>query len=1132
MQSIMPGIDLTRVGDHRSIASLQPPGAGGRHSPGGGKSIPIRSIRILAYLFLTMGVTYSQGPYGDPAWKKQGIMDGNLVRTLFYNHGEVAYWKLQPSGEWPKGSGHSYLDAVAPWVAAAVVDTSGNAIHPLQANYRENVDVDPVTRIVRGWQPLPRYVNLDQDSPAMSNDPSTWPWRWPDQPEWYDHETMDAYWNGYFGMGVTNADLETYYVMDDANDREFAFYPDSTDLARRGLGLRVAVRAFQWSHVLAEDVIFWHYDIKNVGTSDYDSTLFGMYFDFGIGGPRDSNDDQGFYDRDLDITYAWDADNRSVDGWIGTAYTGYAFLESPGIGDTYIYDESSGALERIVWGDGIDNDNDGLIDESRNNGPGLWLDTPPYGVADVNAFREFYKREPQPHWEGDENGDWDSFSDINGNGNWDEGEPLNDDLGADGVGSTDEQYPGPDLGEGDGKPTDGEPDYNQTDKDESDQIGLTSLRIFPLHDYELEDDEQIWIAMAFGAFDPQAALTNLGSLFSSGPFSLKAGQTERFSMALLFGEDLLDLLKNKIIVQGIYNGNYNFAKPPEKPTVTAVPGDQRVTLYWDRVAEDSYDRFLGIKDFEGYKIYRATDPALLEPKIITDAYGNRTYRKAIFQCDLINFDPDSLYWVKGTHPSDINGVQFDMGNESGLVHTWTDTTVQNGQTYYYAVVSYDRGVPPLKVGAEGLSPSECTSIINIDVLGYVTATDINTVVVTPNARAAGYIPPERSEVLQVAGPGTGYISVEIIDPTKVKENHTYQVQFHHEGIFATIAYSVFDITEDAAVDTLVSNSPYVAIDSVLIDPIRSRYAQIPQDGKEFHGMRISVFNDAIVSDSAASGWTIESKCTYTFKKIMPQNPDGILYPADYEIRFSEAWVDTSTNDKPAKFTVWNVTEEKPSTFYFKDQNGNGYPDHHIAEFIYVWETVEDIEKKTWQIYMGPPAPIEDTTWITSDSMFITETPVDTIPPMAGDIFLIYIDKPFRGDYGDSLKLLVGDSFEFTTRAADIDTPSTKSDLLERVAVVPNPYVVSATWEPKSLFSTGRGARMVEFIHLPKECTIRIYTVRGYLVDKIDHNKDINDGSEFWDLRTKDGMDIAYGLYIFHIDAGKIGETIGKFAIIK
>ncbi len=236
------------------------------------------------------------------------------------------------------------------------------------------------------------------------------------------------------------------------------------------------------------------------------------WFDFGIGGNNDSNDDQGFYDRNLDITYAWDADGSSVDGWSPTAYTGYAFLESPGVGDTYIYDEF-GALDKIVRGDGIDNDNDGLIDESRNNPRGEYI----YGSVGI-----YNDGEPKWHWEGDEDGDWDSFSDLNANRVWDEGEPLNDDLGADGVGPTDEQYPGPDADEteGNGKPDDGEPDYNQTDKDESDQIGLTSLRIFPLHTYELDNDEQIWTAMADGVFDPSAERVNLGSLFASGPFTV------------------------------------------------------------------------------------------------------------------------------------------------------------------------------------------------------------------------------------------------------------------------------------------------------------------------------------------------------------------------------------------------------------------------------------------------------------------------------------------------------------------------------------------------------------------------------------------------------------------------------------
>ncbi len=32
-------------------------------------------------------------------------MDGNQIRTLFNNNGEVGHWPDQPSGEWPKGTG-------------------------------------------------------------------------------------------------------------------------------------------------------------------------------------------------------------------------------------------------------------------------------------------------------------------------------------------------------------------------------------------------------------------------------------------------------------------------------------------------------------------------------------------------------------------------------------------------------------------------------------------------------------------------------------------------------------------------------------------------------------------------------------------------------------------------------------------------------------------------------------------------------------------------------------------------------------------------------------------------------------------------------------------------------------------
>ena len=71
-----------------------------------------------------------------------------------------------------------------------------------------------------------------------------------------------------------------------------------------------------------------------------------------------------------------------------------------------------------------------------------------------------------------------------------------------------------------------------------------------------------------------------------------------------------------------------------------------------------------------------------------------------------------------------------------------------------------------------------------------------------------------------------------------------------------------------------------------------------------------------------------------------------------------------------------------------------------------------------------------------------------------------------------------------------------------------------------------------FDKLPNECTIRVYTTTGELVKKIQHVSAYDDGQEFWDLKTKDNFPIAYGVYIYHVDAGKLGEKIGRLAIIK
>lgn len=1028
-----------------------------------------RKFFIIIILLLVTTISYSQvtpqtqlyrdEPYGDIQFRKEGIMDGNLVRTLFYNNGEVGQWPFQPSGEWPKGSGQTYLDGVAVLVATEI-QTDAGIVHPLQTSYREWMDRDPITGTIWGLEPVPGYVNPASEKPAISNDPTSWPLAWPKSLPNID-PTWDGLWFGYFGKGIANSDFETFFVMDDSKDGEWArppynFFPIAADHNRKGIGIRVEVRGFQWSHVLAEDIIFWHYDIVNISDNDYEKTYFGFYTDTGVGGPNDNADDNASYDRLLDLTYAYDSDGKGAPGGWKTGYYGYAYLESPG----------------NPW-DGIDNDQDGMIDERRDDGI-------------------------------DNDGDWVGYSDLNGNGKWDpeENEPLNNDVGQDGLGPFDPNYPGPDIGEGDGVPTDGEPNFDRTDKDESDQIGLTSLSIYRLGDGGTgggwpKDDEQMWLRMQKENFDTSLQRANISMVFASGTFPLRQNLRERFSMALLFGSDLEDLVFNKETVQNIYNADYNFSKPPLKPTLTAVPGDKKVFLYWDSVAEESRDPFLGYenndprqgykKDFEGYLIYRSEEPEFNDIKVITDSKGEPKYWKPIAQFDLKNH-------ISGPDPVGINGASFWRGSNTGLQHSYVDEDVKNGVKYYYAVVSYDQGDPDF--GTTGLTPSECTKIISEDFSGNVKFIDINCAVVTPNAPAIGYQPPQIAGDLKSVtdGIGTGNINVAILNPNEIKEGANYNVVFESTGNFPAYQTTKYRIIRnfESVVDTIeTQDSSGIGL---------GRFSQ------PFDGMTIEVINNKNIQIvDSLTGWLIgNSNLTMNVTPDASAPAKNVKWPANYEIKFYADQQTTTPFFKiPANFLVFNTTTGDTVDAEIFDKDAS--KDLSLGDEISIIEYVNNDFRLTWRITYYQPAGIG----------------YQPRHPQPGDVFQIVTTKPFKQ----------GDYFSFNTSASSIDNKKAESSL-NKISVVPNPYVAAASWERRNLNQTGRGERRIDFINLPSTCSIRIYTVAGQLVKTLYKDDAPTDGTISWDLVSDDGMDVSYGLYIFHVEAPNVGSHIGRFAIIK
>ena len=122
-------------------------------------------------------------------------------------------------------------------------------------------------------------------------------------------------------------------------------------------------------------------------------------------------------------------------------------------------------------------------------------------------------------------------------------------------------------------------------------------------------------------------------------------------------------------------------------------------------------------------------------------------------------------------------------------------------------------------------------------------------------------------------------------------------------------------------------------------------------------------------------------------------------------------------------------------------------------------------------------------------------------------------------------------YNFTSKSSRVDKTVSKNQL-DKIAVVPNPYIVAASWEPRHNYQSGRGPRKIDFINLPSVCSIKIFTISGYLVNTIEHNQVFENGTESWNLLSRDNLEIAYGVYLYHIDAPGIGETTGKFAVIK
>lgn len=592
---------------------------------------------------------------------------------------------------------------------------------------------------------------------------------------------------------------------------------------------------------------------------------------------------------------------------------------------------------------------------------------------------------------------------------------------------------------------------------------------------------------------------------ATGPFDVAPGDSFHSAVVVVAGRDSVDLFNNLATARLMADRYYQGSGPPLPPRVNAVAGDRRVTLYWDTRAESSVDAITGKLDFEGYKVYRSDDYGETWGEPITDEQGV-----------VVGYVPLAIFDLKdGVSGRDPAFPQW-LGDDIGLRHTFVDTNVYNGVEYWYCVTSYDKG----NQSPDSLEPSyEC---------GKGRPGDVNVVRAIPGVPPSGWFPGlvEACTLNPVEGRCDGVATLTVIDPSSIT-GHTYEITFNDSVLLDTSYITTFNL-----IDVSASPPETLFFNHLLSD---SSGDNIPV----VDGFRLTLWD--VKSGFKSLGWTkvLGDTCTFDWF-VEDREPGSMVGPCwvsgtdDFRITIDRSgpgvWADIYSF-----YGAYGDSINLPLFAEIVTDPENPIPVSEVVliDYRYDWDDPNFFGPAGWDLIPGgagwnPNVPYGDyfpdelgfyyyymedgdTVAVSAAHIRTQNGPETATPPSNGDQFTITTFKPFSSHV----------RYRFNTQAPHIEGEEIS---LDQIKVVPNPYIVSAGWEKV------RYERKIQFNHLPPNCDIHIYTVAGDHVVTIYHESR-DKGYEFWNLRNKDGLEIAYGLYVYVVEvAGK--KKVGKFLVIK
>ena len=1088
----------------------------------------IRHLIILVCLFsLAFSKDDNPNTLAKPSTLEFVQFTGNNINSWMGNNGHFAsnYPTGDAGGEWPAGSGKTVIFASGIWVAAkvngdlrtAAAEASSEwtpGIIPYNTQTGLPISDSPENTTDHQIYFIQQDNSSDPSSVNYNREFSTWPASegapahdgevYSDQNqngerdsgEPYEDFNRDGNYNPPDGHLVTGddppkfqGDEMAWWVMNGwgsaAHDNLWRTQP---------LGLEAQVTVYNRSaDPIYENIQFHDVKLVNKSGGNLDSVFYAYWSDVDLG---DANDDNTGCDPDLSLGYYYNQNPNDQDYGMTPPAVGYVFLQGPiieSIGDSVEYngisltDMKNLEMTSFVFMVGSDNR---------------------YGDPE-NAREAFYMLQGLNH----------------------AGEYFVDPWGVETVF----------LASGD-----------------------------PVHGTG-------WLGTSYGS--------DKRNIMSMGPFDMEPWDDLNQNGKADFGEPGVQMIQSALIVIGgadhldaITSLKYTaekvhsdyalgFESPQlDPPRLSASANDQEIILNWFTAADEYESLIVSGYDFEGYNVYQGETPRGPWSRLYTyDVVNGIGYITEQVMDD---------YGIVGTEP-----VQF--GDDAGLAHLLSITEdalnesapLTNNKLYHFALSAYGYNEDMIPKSLE--SAKQIISIrphqtyetagvrdtlaveytgnadveVTIDVLDPGQLTDLNYKLgfeYDSTSESARWHVTRRSisfEDTALLGEWTETQSVfhEFRPRSELRLDNAklyldgFELSLKKMSLTAPWLSDGWKQTVNVRGDSSWVES-YLAVSPGGVDSLFILDGDTLSLSEYLAPVSWRYFNFSIREQGLQTWFDIPREATHSvviqafgsnFGGIggdrladIPNIGGGSLDPdflqSDLEIRFTQSGQKATKyqrrrNDSliTIPFEVWDIERNRQLCVGIKDNNKTG--------------GIQDTSLENWENTL-------DLDWIiTFDRDYGTYA--DSIQPL--------INNPHSGwvwQFNNESRFSVGDlltvhflnpldpevdEWHWTTavigRAYDEDT-------LQKIQVFPNPYFGYHTDQ------TTTSGPLVTFSNLPAgECIIRIYSLGGQLVKRLDHEFG---AYEHWNLLNEYNHAVASGIYIVHIEVPELGNRILKLAVFQ